>query len=270
MKNNKLTNLISTAKNFTKDNSPAILTGMAVAGLVTTVILAYKAGSKADKIISDKRKDLELVKPNDTEAKKTIIKEAAKELTPVLLPTVLTGSVTIACIIGSNKVSSKRVSALSAAYRISSDAVGKLNEKMTEVLGEQKTNEIKETIAKEKMDKNMKQNPETPIIMTGDGDVLCMDLYSGRLFKSNAQKIGQAVNQLSADLQTDMYVSLNDFYDLLNIPRIPLGDDLGWNIDDAIRGQLPITMTAQLTEDQNPCLCIEYDARLREDYRNLH
>lgn len=69
---------------------------------------------------------------------------------------------------------------------------------------------------------------------------------------------------------TDMYVSLNDFYELIGIPEIPMGNDLGWNVDDCIRGQVPITLTALLTEEQTPCLCVEYDAKLRADYRNLH
>lgn len=108
------------------------------------------------------------------------------------------------------------------------------------------------------------------IIITSGGDNLCKDLYSGRFFRSNAQKIGQAINELTYDIQSDMYVSLNDFYDKLELPRIPLGDDLGWNIDDLVNRRLPICYTAILTDDGTPCLCVEYDANLRSDFRKLH
>ena len=192
-----------------------------------------------------------------------------KELAPEVLPPVGMAVATSVAIIGSNKVSSKRIAVLSAAYTMSSDALKDYQNKVAEVVKPEKVQKVKEAIAQEKLDKNP-ITPNTDVIVTGDGDVLCMDCYSGRYFRSNAQKIGQAINELSADLQTDMYVSLNDLYSKLNMPSVPMGDDFGWNIDDLARGQLEIGITACLTPDKQPCLVVNYDASPREDFRSLH
>lgn len=266
--------LLKTGKNMAKNmvekanqNKASILTGTGVLGLFATVGLSWKAGIKAEKILEKRKRDMADVAPDDKEARKAVNKEAIKEMIPVVLPVVAMGITTSACIIGSNTVSSKKIAVLSAAYSVSETAVKELNGKMQEVLGEKKTRVIKDAILKDKIGDAPK---EEQVIITGDGDVLCKDSYSGRYFRSNAQKIGQAINRLSHDIITDMYVSLNDLYSELHIERIPMGDDLGWNIDDTQRGQLPVTYTAVLTDDGIPCLCIDYDVCLRADYRNLH
>lgn len=269
MKSNKLTKFCNQAVDFSKKNSPAILTGMGIVGLFTTAYTSYKAGLKASVILENHRKDMELCHEDDKEAKKAVRWETTKKLTPVLAPPIISATVTAGCIFGSNKISTKRVAVLSTAYAASEKALKEWKGKTEELIGEKKTQKIKDAIIKDRLDEDP-PGPGSNILMTGTGDVLCKDMFSGRYFRSNAQIIGQAVNALSSDCTQDMYVSLNDFYDLLDIPRIPMGDDFGWNADDMIRGQLPIGYSAQLTPDTQPCLCIDYNVIPRMDYRNLH
>ena len=264
----ELMELSTKVTDFAKQNEPAILTGMRVAGLFMTALMAYKASPRAHEIIERHQTNVQ----NGAD-KKEETKQLVKEVVPVVLPTVGMAVATSAAIIGAHTVNSKRIAVLSAAYSMSESALKDYQEKMLEVLDEKKVSKIKESISQDKIDK---KNIDTTnlnsqdVIITGDGDVLCMDNYSGRLFRSNAQKIGQAVNELSADLQTDMYVSLNDFYDKLGLASVPMGDDFGWNIDDLVRGQLDISVTACLTKDKQPCLMILYDVSPREDFRRLH
>lgn len=273
----KISELLGKAETFTKRNSPIILTGLAIAGVVSTVYSAYKAGPRADKILENYRKDMRDCHPEDKETKKIIVEETAKKMIPVVAPTVIMGTTTVACIIGSHSVSSRRIAALSAAYSLSESTVKNLNSKMEEMLGEKKARAIKDSIMKDKLkadsEKDKKILSDGQVIIPNDGTVLCKDLYSGRLFYSNAEKINQAITKCSYDIISEMYISLNEFYDAVNspqLPRIPLGDDLGWNIDDTCDGQLPIRLSALLTEDGKPCLCIDYDIGVRTDYRNLH
>lgn len=265
----KMAELMDKALEMTKKNSPALLTGTAVVGLVATAISAFKMSPKVHELIRDYKLAIKEVEPDNKVLKRDIVWTAVKDVTPVVAPTVIMGTATAACIIGSNNISSRRIAALSTVYAISERTVKDLNDKMTETLGEKKAQVIKDAIVKDKMDKNPPPQDGSQIIMTGDGDVLCMDVYSGRYFRSNAQKIGLAINNLSYQLQNEMYVCLNDFYGLLKIPDIPMGYDLGWNLDDSIRGQLPITITAGLTPDQQPCLCVDYSVGLRSDFRHL-
>lgn len=122
-------------------------------------------------------------------------------------------------------------------------------------------------------EKDKKILSDGQLVIPSDGTVLCKDLYSGRLFYSNAEKIKQAIAKCSYEIISDMYISLNNFYEAIDspqLPRIPMGEDLGWNIDDTINGKLPITLSALLTDDNKPCLCIDYDISVRDDFRNLH
>ena len=265
----KAENMLQDVVEATKKNSPTILTASAILGLFGTAVLAYRCSPKAHEIIAEKKKDMGLVQNGDKKAKRAVALATAKELTPVMLPPVIMGSATAACIIGSNTVSAKRIAVLSAAYTASEKAVSNLHLKMDEILGEKKAKTIRDAVAKEKMDQNPPPSDASSIVITGNGDVLCMDSYSGRYFRSNADKIGQAIAELSAMARDEMYVTLNDLYYALKIPTIPLGDDLGWSVDDEIRGCLPITISAVLTEDKQPCLCIDYEPRVGKEFRRL-
>lgn len=277
MKSNKVTDFLKKAEAFTKKESPTILTGFAIVGVISTAYSAFKAGPRADKILEEYRKDMRDCHPNDKEAKRTVAGETVKKMIPVMAPTVIMGGSTIACVVGSHSISSRRIAVLSAAYSLSESTVKNLNSKMEEVLGEKKARAVKDAIMKDKLRETEKNDQKLlgdgNVIIPDNGYVLCKDLYSGRPFYSTAEKIKQAIVKCSFDVQQDMWVSLNEFYDEIDSPQlehIPLGDDFGWNVDDTIRGQLPITLTALLTDDGKPCLCIDYDISPRADFRNLH
>lgn len=253
-----------------KQNSPAILTGLTVVGLAITAYRAYKAGIVASDILKKHKEDMELVKPDDKEAKRAVIKETVKEMAPVVAPVIIMGTVTGACAIGAQSINGRRIAALSAAYTVTEKSLKDLNLKMQDMLGAQKARAVKDAVAKDKL-KSAGIPKENQIVVTGGGDVLCKDEYSGRFFRSNAAKIDQAVNKLNNTVRCCRYVSLNDFYDLIGLERIPLGRDLGWNEEDTIAGGcLPITFTAILNDNNEPVLCVEYDIHIRRDYRELH
>lgn len=256
------------ATDFTQRNSPTILAGLGVAGLVSTGYMSYKAGSKAHDIMVKYHEDKGLIKPDDKDAKKAILKETVKDLTPILLPPIIMGAFSATCIIFSNRISTKRVAVLSAAYSIADSRLKDYQQKMLENLGEARAQKVREAIAKDDLSKDPVPNPTQ--IVVGDGTVLCKDYYTKRYFQSTPEKIGAAINSLTADVLCEMYVSLNDFFEKIGLEQIPMGDDLGWNADDALGGKLPIYYTACLTSDNRPCLVIEYDICAREDFRNLH
>lgn len=265
----KIMKFVDKVENGAKKKSPAILTGLALVGLGITVYKAYKAGPKIEKILLEKKEDLKDCNSNDKSAKRQVIKEAVKEIVPVAAPVVVMTMATGGCILGAQTISSKRIAVLSAGYAMAERSVKDLNEKMTEILGEKKAKSIKDAIVKDRLAESGPID-EGKIIITGNGDVLCKDIYSGRYFRSNAEKIRQAIAELSADCMSDNYVELNELYGILGIPQIPLGSDFGWNSDDLIRGMLPITISAQVSENGEPCLCLDYDATIRSDFRNLH
>lgn len=272
MNKNFLKKMVENGVKFSKKNAPEILAGVAIVLLVKTAVDAYKAGPKASKIIAETKESLNAIdvseseegyKIDDKKAKREVIKKSIKKLVPVMAPVVVDVALGTGIIIASNRLSNKKLAMLSAAYTISENSLKDLNNKMVEIVGDKKARDIKDAIVKDKVkerDKNLKDDKN--IIITGDGDVLCMDLYSEQKFRSNAQKIGLVINRLSGRCADEMYVTLNDLYSELNIHEKPFGNNLGWNVEDMIHHQLPIYISAQLTDEQVPVLCLDYDVKL--------
>lgn len=250
-----------------KENSPALLTGVVVFGVVMTGVSAYKAGLKARDILERYEEDMRDTDPDDKETKHVVMKETIKEMVPVVLPTVISGGVTIAAAIGSQKISSRRLAVMGAAYNISERSLRDLNTKMRDMLGEKKTREIKDEIVKDKMKKDPKVIHQEEVVITGSGTVLCKDLYSGDFFPSNASKIEEAIRVLSGMVRNEMFVELNEFRHLLGLDQKAYGRGVGFVADDLVgyEEQIPIYISAQLTDDKKPCLCVDYEDYLHPD-----
>lgn len=251
-------------------NSPTILTSLAVAGFVGTIVLVVKAVPKAEKALEKranaiKKAEAELEGDELKEKKTEITVEAVKEIAPAVIPPIVTGATAIACCIGSNSVNLRRQAVLSAAYNVAQSTLAEYKDKLPEIVGKGKAEKVMDAIAEDHVRKNPPSDNQ--IIITGDGECLCYDDYSGRYFKSNPEKIREAVNDVNAELMSYMYVSLNDFYRKIGLATIKLGDDLGWNINN---GQFSVKYTSTLTDNNTPCLVLEYDTEVRTDYRDLH
>lgn len=236
-------------------NSPAILTGVGVAGVFITGFMVFKATPKIHEILDNYKTNNRACETEEERRENT--KEMVKELVPVVLPPVGMAIATSAAIIGANRISSRRLAVMSAAYAMSSDKLKALKEKTEEFVDPKKVKKMKEGMAQDKV----KANPPEDIIFTGDGDVLCLDDYSGRYFKSTIDKIDRAVNNLSAKILNEMWVSVNDFYDLIGLFQIPMGDDFGWSTDDLVNGLIPVDKVGALTDDGKLVLAISYDPR---------
>lgn len=239
-------------------HSPAILTGVGVAGMMTTTILAIKATPKAITLINEKKDELNVEKLPPVEVVKACWKP--------YLPTVITGAASLACIIGASSVSSKRNAAVMAAYEMSRTAMSEYKDKVVQTIGEKKEQSIRDEIAKDKVAAN--QPIEQKVILTEAGNTLCYDSISGRYFKSDINKLRKIENELSKRLRSEMYISLNEFYYEVGLPRIKIGDELGWNINDA-NDEIELSFSSQLTSDDTPCLVMDYMVGPRYGFENL-
>jgi len=231
--------------------SPAILTVVGVTGLATTVILAVRATPKALYLLElerDKRdpkgnKDLSL-------SKIEIIKISWK----CYVPAALIGTGTVLCFIGAHSINMRRNAALAGLFTVSEAALREYQEKVIEVIGENKERKIHDSIVQDHLDKNTLSTNE--VLLTGKGEVLFYDSWSGRYFKSEMEKIRKSQNDLNHDLLGgDMYLSLNSFYDEVGLDRIKGGEEVGWTFD---AGMLDIHFTSKIADTGVPCIVIEY------------
>ena len=251
-----ISNFIKTVGNKLSEHSPEILTGIGITGLLSTTVLAVKATPKALRLIDGKKEEYDTDELTNMEVIKTCWK--------CYIPAAVTASVSVACLIGANSVNNKRNAVLATAYKLSESAFSEYKEKVIETIGEKKEEEVRDKIAKDRIEKNPVNNNE--VIITGKGDVLCYDVVSGRYFKSDVDKIRKAENTLNKKLMNDMYCSLNEFYDLIGLPFTQMGFDLGWNVNDSL---VEIEFSTQLSEDDTPCVVIQYSVLPKCDYQHL-
>ena len=256
MQKPNLTKICRSVKTATVKHSPEILTGVGIAGMVTTTVMAVRATPKAIQLLDEekRRQNTEKLEPIDA------IKTAWKSY----IPAAVTGTVSVACLIGASSVNARRNAALTAAYTISESTLRDYQKKVVETIGEKKEQTVRDAVAKERLEKNPVENKE--VIITTKGDTLCFDAVSGRYFKSDIDKLKKAENKLNRQMRDEMYISLNDFYYEVGLEPIKLGDDLGWNI---YNGYIDLRFSSQLATDGTPCLVIDYGYGPRYDFRNL-
>lgn len=243
-------------KTAIKKHSPEILTGIGIAGMIMTTVMAVRATPKALILIEERKEEIE--------AEKLEVVDVVKTTWFCYIPAAITGTISIACLIGANSVNVRRKAALATAYKLSESALKDYQGKVIEMFGEKKNEAVKDAIAKEKIEKNPVVTRE--VIITEKGNTLCYDAISGRYFKGDIDKIRKAELELNRQMRDEMYVSLNDFYYEIGLDGIKLGDELGWNIDS---GYIDLSFSSQLASDETPCLVVDYSIAPRYDYRDL-
>lgn len=238
--------------NTISDKSPEILIGFGLAGMLTSTVLAVKATPKALDILAE-QEDRELSKV-----------DKVKLTWKCYAPAAIGYCASAACIIGANSVNTKRNAVLAGAYKISESALLEYRDKVKEVIGEEREKEIHAKIAEDRRCKEPENQGN--VILTGKGDVLCYDMYSGRYFKSEMDEINAILNELNYKLMQDNLLALNDFYDALGLQPITTGYDHGWNVDD---GLIKIYFTSTLADNGVPCLALHFDNLPRYGYDRL-
>lgn len=244
----------ASAKKSLAKHSPEILTGIGIAGMVTTTVLAVKATPKALQLIEEKKKEEGVDKLAPVDVVKTTWK--------CYIPTAVTCVASAACLIGSTSVSVRRHAALATAYKLSETAIAEYREQVVEAVGEKKEQVIKEKVGQARIEKEPVSKSE--VIVTKKGETLCYDYWSGRYFESDINLIKAAQNNLNEKLFNSFggTVSLNDLYDELDLDHIGIGEDLGWNTENRV----DIHIGYGGADDGRPCIIISHNNPPKYDY----
>ena len=247
----------STKRGLVK-HSPEILTGLGIAGMISSVVLAAKATPKALRLIEEAK--------DKADTDKLTIPETIKAAWKPYIPVVLTCGASVACIIGANTVNTRRNAALATAYELSRNALTEYKERVVEEIGKEKEQKIQEKVAQKKVD----NTPVTSeVIVTGGGDILFLEPVSERYFKSDVETIRRIINDLNYRLMngSEEYVSLSDFYDEVGLTHTAISNDIGWNLNHD--GQISVSLPATKTDKGEPCLMLDYHVAPRYDYSKL-
>lgn len=104
MPKQSLASIAKSVRTAMKKHSPEILTGIGIAGMITTTVMAVKATPKALILLEEKKDELD----TDRLEPKDIIKTAW----PCYIPAAVVGSISVFCLIGASSTNLRRNAAL--------------------------------------------------------------------------------------------------------------------------------------------------------------
>ena len=138
------TKFISSIKSTIVSHSPEILTGIGIAGMIATSIMAIKATPKAIKLIEEKEKEV---------GDKLTPIETIKATWKCYIPATVTCVTSTACLIGASSVNARRNAALATAYSLSKTALSEYKDAVVETIGEKKEKVVRENVGRAKCGK---------------------------------------------------------------------------------------------------------------------
>jgi hypothetical protein len=142
--------------------------------------------------------------------------ESAKSAWRCYIPTVLFGASTLACIFGANALNKKQQAAIMSAYML-------LNNTHKEFL---KNDTVKQAVAADKA--------ESIDISSSDEKTLFYEFNHGEFFDRGMAEVLSAEYQFNKQFISKGYACLNDFYELIGLPKSQVGETLGWTDRDGI------------------------------------
>ena len=259
---------------FLDKNSPVILTTLGVVGVVTTTLTAVKATPKAYLVVEkakkemdnledwskEKRKEMKSLSPKDKRAIQMV-----RDVGTLYIPTFIIGGTTILCIISANRIASKRTVALASLYSMAEKSLDRYKIKADELIGEKKMQKVKDAVELEKVEGIPVPTEPQAIYATGRGNSLCCETLTGRYFRSDIEQIRKTVNDINFELLNSMYVSLNDLYSELGLPRTDFGDEVGWTANELIEPMF----TCKMSETGEPCLVVSFNVNPKYEFKEF-
>lgn len=256
MKLTKLKEAANVVTLFASEHRTSLMIGGGIAGMVIAGITAVRVTPKASMLLEERRCSKHDAYLENTEANPQLtIKDYIQVTWKYYLPPIALATVSAGAIIFAHKVDRKENAALAAAYAISESRLKEYSEKVLETVGEKKEKEVRNAIDKDRVNNNQPVDGE--IISTGQGDTLCMDAWNGRYFYSDIEVLRRAAVDLSRAVLNDETVTLNDFYDRIDLPQTKNGDFFAWEIGNH-HEMIELSFSSQLDFKKRPVLVMDF------------
>jgi hypothetical protein len=215
-----------------------ILTGVSIAGVITTGFLSARGARQAEYCLDSETRDLPY-------------RERIKYTWRCYVPAGISGSATIVAVLGSHRMNTRQAAALTAAFQLSERAYSEYRDKISETFGESKELKVRDAIAQDRVSSSPNNNM---VIVTGT-EVLCCELHTMRYFKSSMEELRSVENKINSKINRHGYSYLSDLYDELGLENTTEAYTQGWN-DQKL---LSLEFSSVLADGITPCLAFSYN-----------
>lgn len=259
---NKVTQMTKKSGLKVRKHSPEILVISGVVGVVTSAVLACKATTKLDSIMSESKEQVEKIhgyieengyteEYTEQDSKKDlaiVYTQSAFKVGKLYAPSVILGAASIAAILGGHNILRKRNIALATAYTALNTSFKDYRNRVIERFGKEldkelrfnvKTKEFEEKVVdakgKEKIEKKMTQVTDASEI---EGYSPYAKFYDDGCIgwekdpELNLMFLRRQQDAATERLKSQGYLFLNDVYDMVGIPRTKAGQVVGWIYDE--------------------------------------
>lgn len=256
----KFTRLVHTAGFQLKKHSPEILVGVGVVGVVTSAVLACKATTRVEAVLDKAKNDVETVKhfvenpqdfpeeytPEDGKKDLAIIyTKTAVELVKLYAPAVVLGTASLACIIASHNILTKRNAATAAALASVTKSFKEYRGNVIERFGEDLDKELRFNVKAKEFEETVVNDKGEEEKVTKTVQVANPNEYSdyARCFDNgctgwskdaeyNLMFLKRQQQYATDKLRAQGFLFLNDVYEMLGIPKTKAGQIVGWVYDE--------------------------------------
>ena len=220
----KLGGVVLTAIDAIKKDPTPMLTALSVGGVVLTGILSVRAVPRAIRIIEEEKAyreamaDKRAAKEEKTLGKdydevyervyEPITKKDIFRLTwKYYVPPVLCGVLTIACIVGNNRITVMRQAAMAASYEVLRNSFDDYRYHVKESLDKKKYEEIEQKIREDKIERVLNDAPLTQkdydILDAEAGAAVFVEPTTGHRFVSTYEKVYRAIDDVNEILDSN-------------------------------------------------------------------
>lgn len=234
------------------ENLPHILTGVAALGVVTTAVESAKAVLKVKEI--DENSD------DDRKAS-----DKAKAVIWSFVPAVVSGALTIGCVISSDIVHTKRYTSLLGAFVLAKGELPKYKEELQKVIGPEKKKEIEKQMAKNRTsEERVAQNVGRYLDESKYVKHKVVDQVTGATFKASYAALLRGETEVAKEIARTGSATLEYFYECVtdeaDYPEI--ATRIYWD-QGSRRDQMDLRISADITEDGEMYYTIDYEYETR-------
>ncbi len=242
-----------------KKHSPEILLTAGVVGIVTSGVMACKATLKVEEVIDEAKTKIDTIhevvenpemkeKYTEEDSKKDlaiVYTQTGVKLAKLYGPSILLATASIGCIIGSNRILSKRNVALAAAYAAVDKSFKEYRGRLIDRFGKELDRELKYNIKAEEVDEVSTDENGNEVVTKKTIEVFDPNCHSPYSIIFDDGNTGwdkdpeltkffliQQQNWANDRLKAKGHLFLNEVYDMLGAKRTKAGAQVGWVYDE--------------------------------------